>query len=228
MSVPLSCKSTFENLRGYSEVSVPGSSANLGCGFDCGAIALPVWLNMKFTTITAQLHQAIQLGMDISDISKTEGDILPVLNSSNESEHIPQQVNTLNYIKVEGLGSELIMKELKENLILYAANATAQKFSKTLPPLLIRISNNIPLGAGLGSSAAAIVAGICMASCVLKLNLDKHQVYLLALAIEGHGDNVSASVYGGLNIALETGVVQVCYWLPRLQSQTFIYLSDNH
>jgi len=63
-----------------------------------------------------------------------------------------------------------------------------------------RISSQIPLSGGLGSSAAAIVAGLMAADHLFELDAD-----LLALAseIEGHPDNVAAALYGGLVICAD-------------------------
>ena len=62
----------------------------------------------------------------------------------------------------------------------------------------LEIQNEIPLGRGLGSSAAAIVAGLALANGWAGLNRSKEQLIQVATEIEGHPDNVSAAVLGGL------------------------------
>ncbi len=57
-----------------------------------------------------------------------------------------------------------------------------------------RISSKIPLSGGLGSSAAAIVAGLMAADHLFELDAD---IATLAIEMEGHADNVAAAVYGG-------------------------------
>ncbi len=57
--------------------------------------------------------------------------------------------------------------------------------------------SQIPLARGLGSSAAAIVAGLMAADHMYELALSREQIYEKAVAIEGHPDNVAAAVYGG-------------------------------
>ena len=61
----------------------------------------------------------------------------------------------------------------------------------------IDATSDIPVGCGLGSSAAAIVAGALLADAVLELHLTRQQVVDIATAIEGHPDNVAPAVYGG-------------------------------
>ncbi|MGZ5332570.1 MAG: homoserine kinase [Solirubrobacterales bacterium] len=60
-----------------------------------------------------------------------------------------------------------------------------------------RIASEIPLARGLGSSAAAIVAGIYAAEHLYELALSKEELLVHAAEIEGHPDNVAAAIYGG-------------------------------
>ena len=74
---------------------------------------------------------------------------------------------------------------------------------------MIDATSDIPVGSGLGSSAAAIVAGVLLADAALELNLSRQQVVEIAAAIEGHPDNVAPAVYGGavLSVRTSSGVV---------------------
>jgi homoserine kinase len=60
-----------------------------------------------------------------------------------------------------------------------------------------RLQSQIPLARGLGSSAAAIVAGLFAADHLFELALDREQMLARASEIEGHPDNVAAAIYGG-------------------------------
>ena len=61
----------------------------------------------------------------------------------------------------------------------------------------VHIKNPIPLGRGLGSSGAAVVAGVCLGSAAGDLNLTKDRMLDFCLMIERHPDNVAAALYGG-------------------------------
>jgi homoserine kinase len=63
--------------------------------------------------------------------------------------------------------------------------------------LRFEIRSEIPLARGLGSSAAAIVAGLTAADHMFELGLEREQIYARAVELEGHPDNVGAALYGG-------------------------------
>lgn len=63
--------------------------------------------------------------------------------------------------------------------------------------LRFELRSEIPLARGLGSSAAAIVAGLLAADHLYELGLGRDEVYRRAAALEGHPDNVAAALYGG-------------------------------
>ncbi len=64
--------------------------------------------------------------------------------------------------------------------------------------LLIECDNAIPLGSGLGSSAAAVLAGLMAANAFLGQPFTSHDILQIANKLEGHADNASAALYGGL------------------------------
>ncbi len=63
--------------------------------------------------------------------------------------------------------------------------------------IAFRLRSEIPLARGLGSSAAAIVAGLAAADHLFELALSKEEMLARATALEGHPDNVAAAIYGG-------------------------------
>lgn len=65
----------------------------------------------------------------------------------------------------------------------------------------IRCENLIPPGAGLGSSAAAIVGGLMLGNELAGAGLDRETLLGLATELEGHPDNVAAALYGGFTIS---------------------------
>jgi homoserine kinase len=66
--------------------------------------------------------------------------------------------------------------------------------------LRIHCANRIPLGSGMGSSAATILGGLAAANALVGAGLDHDALLRLACAIEGHPDNAAAAVLGGLVI----------------------------
>jgi homoserine kinase len=67
----------------------------------------------------------------------------------------------------------------------------------TADGLRFEIRSDIPLARGLGSSAAAIVAGLVAADHIFELGLTRDTLYRHAVELEGHPDNVAAALYGG-------------------------------
>lgn len=84
------------------------------------------------------------------------------------------------------------------NLIFWAANYLYESCGHKLPGLKILQENNIPMARGLGSSSACIVAGILGANRMLGNPLSREDLINLAAQIEGHPDNTSPAIAGGL------------------------------
>lgn len=118
---------------------------------------------------------------------------------------------TLEAEKSERWEITAISEELKvfpkdeSNYIVKVALRTAERYNRELAPCRISVSSDIPLARGLGSSAAAIIAGIELADSLCNLNLSKEEKFQLAAELEGHPDNVGASLYGGLIIGSQEG-----------------------
>lgn len=83
------------------------------------------------------------------------------------------------------------------NLIYRAMSFAARAEGITLPPLELNVHNEIPLASGLGSSAAAIVAGIKLAGLIAEKEIPEQRILNYATEFEGHPDNVAASLHGG-------------------------------
>lgn len=86
----------------------------------------------------------------------------------------------------------------KDNLIWQTAVQVASDVGLTMPAIELEIDNNIPLGKGLGSSAAALTAGVVIADAMLNLRWTPKRVLDEAARIEGHPDNVAACVHGAI------------------------------
>ena len=97
-------------------------------------------------------------------------------------------------------GSSLLARAPEENLIFRAMQYAAEREGWMLPPLRLAVHNAIPIAGGLGSSAAAIVAGISLASPVTGKKMSPDAALRYATELEGHADNVAAALLGGLAI----------------------------
>lgn len=86
----------------------------------------------------------------------------------------------------------------ESNLIFWAAKHLYEICGKKLPGLKIIQENNIPMARGLGSSSACIVAGILGANRFMGNPLSQTDLINLAARIEGHPDNTSPAISGGL------------------------------
>lgn len=100
-------------------------------------------------------------------------------------------------ITVDGLDAAEIPADAS-NLIWQTAVQVARLERLQLPPIKLHVENHIPIGKGLGSSAAALTAGVVMASVLLNLNWSRKRILNEAARIEGHPDNVAACVLGAV------------------------------
>ncbi|TYR78695.1 homoserine kinase [Priestia megaterium] len=101
----------------------------------------------------------------------------------------------------------------KDNLMYKVACEVADQYEVSLPSVKVFVSSNIPLARGLGSSASAIIAGIELANQLGNLCLTKKDKLRISSLMEGHPDNVSPSIYGGIVVGYhheqETYITQI-------------------
>jgi homoserine kinase len=120
-------------------------------------------------------------------------------------------------IHAKGEGAALIEQE-ENNLLLQAFDRACREIGREPSPLKIAMNNHIPLKRGLGSSGAAIIAGLAGANLLLGKKLSRQRLLNLANEMEGHPENASASLLGGLTVnGVENGEVRL---------QRFILPSD--
>lgn len=89
-----------------------------------------------------------------------------------------------------------------EELVIKAMSLIFEKVGREIPPLRVRIHNEIPIGCGLGSSAAAIVAGLSAANFMIGQKYSRHQLMRWGLQMEGHADNIVPAMVGGLTTTM--------------------------
>ncbi len=173
------CLSGFV-VNALMKIKIPCSTSNLGPGFDTLGLALNRYLYLSVI------------------LSEAEGAAKnTVMDSSVAS--LPQKDNANTFITVEGNGKGHIATD-ETNLVFSAMKISAQKIGKELPAFHLHINNEIPAYGGLGGSGAAIAGGVFLANELLKANLSRDEMMNIAVSIEGHPDNVSAALYGGLTI----------------------------
>lgn len=147
-------------------VKVPATTANLGPGFDCMGMALPI-----YNTVTIEETVLPGTGIEINVIADDD--------SADEFslEHIPMDENSIIYKAVE---------------LLY------NSIGQTPSELKITIHSQIPIARGLGSSASVIVGGLLAANELLGRPADEAALLSIATEVEGHPDNITPAIVGGL------------------------------
>ncbi|MBZ5694397.1 MAG: homoserine kinase [Acidobacteriia bacterium] len=95
-------------------------------------------------------------------------------------------------------GTSELPSDPDQNLIFRAMRHTAEREGFALPRVRIAVQNEIPVAGGLGSSAAATVAGIALGFAVTGRAISKDATLQYAAEMEGHPDNVAAALLGGL------------------------------
>jgi homoserine kinase len=166
---------SIDGVRGL-RLRVPGSTSNLGPGFDALGLALQVYLDVDVLAVeddgAGRLHFTFEGGAPAGD-----------------------------------------------NAIATAIGDEARRRRIALPSLELVVRSTIPVQAGLGSSAAAIVAGLRLVHALCG-DGDAGRLLDAATALEGHPDNVSASILGGLTASSQGpgGVTSVASaWPARVR-----------
>lgn len=151
-------------------VRAPGSSANIGPGFDSIGLALGLWDDYTATVTESGLQ---------------------ILIDGEAAFTLPRDGRHLVYRSMVTAWSRLGVGEP--------------------PGLQLVCRNGIPQSRGLGSSATAVVAGVLVAQALHRLatggssDVDRTVTNAIAGALEGHPDNASASIYGGMTLSWYDG-----------------------
>jgi homoserine kinase len=108
------------------------------------------------------------------------------------------------------LPSDIDLPRDENNLVLRAAREVFLRLGVLPPNLHLAQEIDIPLDRGLGSSASAIVGGLVAANMLTGSTLDSTTLLAIATEIEGHPDNVTPALMGGMTLCYATGA-QPCY-----------------
>ncbi|MCM1983237.1 homoserine kinase [Lyngbya confervoides] len=90
-----------------------------------------------------------------------------------------------------------------DNLVYTAFLKVFEHLGQPPPSVHIRVTLGVPLSRGLGSSATAIVGGLCGANALAGYPLTRQELLTLAIAIEGHPDNVAPALLGSCQLAVQ-------------------------
>jgi homoserine kinase len=147
------------SLTAGDEVVVPGSTANLGGGFDTLGLAVQLYLRVR-----------------ILEVRDDGGSRLEIARSTPP---------------VRG-----------RNSVERAFHAMAQRIGRRSPTVVAEVESDIPMAAGLGSSAAASVAGVRVFEGVSG-PIDVGAMLAVAAALEGHADNAAPALHGGFTSVVD-------------------------
>jgi homoserine kinase len=179
-------------------VTVPATTANLGPGFDCLGAALTLHNQFIWTSLSAN-----------SSASATS----PALPAFT--------------VEVTGTEADRVDRTA-DNLAYQSFLKVYQTIGQSPPPVHLAIDLQVPLARGLGSSATAIVGGLMGANAMAGSPLSLTEIQDLAIATEGHPDNVVPALKGGCRLAaMDRGGQWAIAEIPWHESVTPILAIPN-
>ena len=109
-----------------------------------------------------------------------------------------------------------------DNLVCQAVHRLFARVGFTPPGLHLSLAIDIPLARGLGSSATAVVGGLLAANHLAGSPLDREALLAMAIEIEGHPDNVTPALVGGLTLSYATDTQHHYLSLPFPSDLTLV------
>jgi homoserine kinase len=185
MMAPAARRADLAMSEGFS-VRVPATCANLGCLFDCAALALSLYLDLHIKP-------------------RSDGNV------------------SLHYT---GINPERIPSD-PNNLVARVMGETLDGWGKKRG-FDAEIHNQIPVGVGLGSSAAAIVGALVACHGLVDRPLLDEELVSLATLREGHPDNVAAAWHGGFTVAVNEGERVLAYSCPVPADLQLVLVIPNY
>jgi homoserine kinase len=126
------------------------------------------------------------------------------------SMHLTVEAQAAKVFQIEATGRDAeLCGVLENNLIVDTYRDVLTRANKAVTPLHLHLHNEIPLGMGCGSSAAALLAGVALADHFGDLKLGDAGIVAEASRLEGHPDNVAACWLGGFTVSADVdGVIE--------------------
>jgi homoserine kinase len=122
---------------------------------------------------------------------------------------------------IEGCDPEF---QNKNNLVYTSMLKCFKKLDYSFTGVKIIIENNIPVSRGLGSSASCILAGIIGANEIAGGSLSIDEIFQLASEIEGHPDNISPALFGGMTVSISNNNTALYNKIPIAKGLKFCAL----
>jgi len=167
-------------------VRVPATCANLGCLFDCGALALSLHLDL----------------------------------------HVNPRNDGKVSVRYTGVNPERIAGD-SDNLVVRVIEETLERWGKKRG-FDLEIHNQIPVGVGLGSSAAAILGALVACHRLEGRPLFDEELVTMASLREGHPDNVAAAWHGGFTVAVNERDRVIAYSCPVPEELQLVLVVPNY
>lgn len=158
------------------KIRVPATSANIGPGFDVVGLSLSLYLTLS---VTVPISNPSTSQTNPSAGAAVAGDRISISYTGEGADEVPLDP----------------YKNLTTRVTLYVLRCSGiQSFPQGVT---IHAHNEIPFGRGLGSSGAAVIAGIILGDALGQLGLSRERMLDFALMVERHPDNVTAALVGG-------------------------------
>lgn len=150
----------------------------------------------RFKILVPATSANIGPGFDVCGVSLSLSLTLDVTVYDADADADEKAPPALSYT---GEGADEVPLDPYKNLLTRIALYVLRCHSiRSFPPrTTVRVHNEIPFGRGLGSSGAAVVAGVLLGSALGQLDLSPSRLLDFALMVERHPDNVAAALFGG-------------------------------
>jgi len=130
-------------------------------------------------------------------------------------------------IEIRGEGAQNIPCDGR-NVVWKSIQYLLQRADLQYQGAYIKMLNRVPLSRGLGSSAAAIVAGLTAANYAIGNRFTSQEIFAMATDIEGHPDNVAPAIFGGMTLSIlrKDGKPECLSFFPKIDLQLIVTVPE--